>query len=63
MATTIGNPLSWGVRMLGAAGHDIEITDAPAIEIGDAVVRCGAPDVMAVGAVEHARSMPGSAIV
>ncbi|MGB3314214.1 MAG: DUF2189 domain-containing protein [Albidovulum sp.] len=23
MANTIGNPLSWGARMLGAAGHDI----------------------------------------
>ena len=50
MATTIGNPLSWGIRTLGAAGHDI---GAAARELGSE--GAGVPDVRRIG-VEDLRA-------
>lgn len=50
MATTIGNPLSWGIRTLGAAGHEI---GAAARELGSE--GAGIPEVRRIG-VEDLRA-------
>ena len=59
MATTIGNPLSWGVRMLGAAGHDIgaaarELGSEGGVRLLDPLLemaherRCPADDILSI---------------